>query len=221
MPIDLVRHDLADREDQVVPAFPHQPVELRGPRLAVDAFGGLGHELGRHLADRDHVVAPVVDAEQPLGHAGKHAVQLPVGHGDVRAQGRHDVGQPVAEILVGHAGQRPGHAVGPGEIGRQGQHLPPRLQLAEMSRPRPRGGLRGSSRSGASLRRSRWSLVGVRSKVLDARTIFSVPRSGAPIATPFSRRACHAAFAGSSRRIAAPLIQPVVSAYNEMLYSCV
>ena len=124
----FVRHDLADREDQVVAALPHQPVELRRPRLAVDALGGLGDELGRHLADGDHVVAPVVDAEQPLGHAGKHAVQLPVGHGDVRAQGRHDVGQPIAEILVGHAGQRPGHAVGPREVGRQRQHPLPRLQ---------------------------------------------------------------------------------------------
>ena len=127
----FVRHDLADREDQIVPAFPHQPVQLHGPRLAPDALGGLGHELGRDLADRDHVVAPVVDAEQPLGHAGEHAIQLPLGHGGVRAQGRHNVAQPVAEIVVGDARQRPGHAVGPGEVGRQRQHLPPRLQSPE------------------------------------------------------------------------------------------
>ena len=85
-------------------------------------------KLGRDLADRDHVVAPIVDAEQPLGHAGEHALQLPLGHGRVRAQGRHDVGQPIAEIVVGDARQRAGYAVGPGEIGRQGQHLSPRLQ---------------------------------------------------------------------------------------------
>ena len=154
---DFVGHDLADREDQVVSAFPHQAVELGRPRLAVNAFGRFGDELGRDLADGDDVAPPIVDADQPLRQRGKHAVQLPVGHGVVRAQGRHHVGQPIAEILVGHAGQRPGHAVGPGEIGRQGQHLASRLQFPKCLRPGPRGGPRGSNPFVASLQRSRSS----------------------------------------------------------------
>ena len=56
--------------------------------------------------------------------AGKHLVRLPIGHRHVRAQGRHDVGQPVAEMLVGQASQRPGQAVDAREIGRQGQYSP-------------------------------------------------------------------------------------------------
>ena len=37
----------------------------------------------------------------------------------------------LAEVLVGQAGQRPGHAVGTGEIGRQGQHPLPGSQGLE------------------------------------------------------------------------------------------
>ena len=39
-----------------------------------------------------------------------------------------------AEILVGHARQRPGHAVGPGEVGRQGQHPLARAEFVERLR---------------------------------------------------------------------------------------
>ena len=113
------------------PPSDDQPVELHGPGLAVDAGGGFGDELGRNVADGYHVLPPVVHAEETLGQRGEHAVQLPVGHRGVRAQGRHDIDEPIAEILVGHRAKRPGHAVGPREVGRQGQHLPPRFQASQ------------------------------------------------------------------------------------------
>ena len=133
----LVRHDLADREHQVVAAFPDQPIELGRPGAGPEALGRLANEIGRDLADGDHVVSPVVLADQAAGQAGEHPLDLPIGHGGVRAQGRHDVAQPIAEIVVGQAGQRPRHAVDPGEIGRQGQDFPPRAKFFERGKQGP------------------------------------------------------------------------------------
>ncbi len=132
----FVRHDLADREHQVVAAFPDQPIELGRPRAGPQALRRLAHEIGRDLADGNHAVSPVVLADQAAGQAGEHPLELPIGHGGVRAQGRHDVAQPAAEILVGQARQQPRHAVGPREIGRQGQDFPPRAQFFQRGKQR-------------------------------------------------------------------------------------
>ena len=49
----------------------------------------------------------------------------------MRAQGGHDVDQPLAKILVGQARELPGHAVQPREIGGQGQNPAARLEPAK------------------------------------------------------------------------------------------
>ena len=132
----FVRHDLADREHEVVAAFPDQPIELGRPRTGPDPFRRVANKIGWDLANRNHVVPPVMLTDQPAGQGGEHPLELPVGHGDMRTQGRHDVGQPVAEIVIRHADQRPRHAVDPREIGRQGQNLLPRVKLFK-GRERP------------------------------------------------------------------------------------
>ena len=87
----FVRHDLADRKHEVVAAFPDQAIELGRPGAGPDALRRLANELRRDLADGDHAAAPVVLADQAAGQAGEHPLDLPIGHGGVRAQGRHDV----------------------------------------------------------------------------------------------------------------------------------
>ena len=64
-----------------------------------------GHELGRDLSDRDHVVPPVVDAEQSAWARQGTCDRVARGHGGVSAQGRHDVDSRSPIILMGHAGQ--------------------------------------------------------------------------------------------------------------------
>ena len=63
-------HHLADRENQIVSAFPHQPVELRGPRFAVDALGGFGHDVGGNFADRDTSFRQSCTRNNRLGTVG-------------------------------------------------------------------------------------------------------------------------------------------------------
>lgn len=116
---DLVGDDLADGEDEVVAAFPDELVHLGGPGVGVDAVGDVGDKLGGDGADGDDVVAPAMGTDEAVREAGEHFVQLFGGHGDMGAEGGHDIDEGIAVVVVGHAGQRTGPAVEAGEVGRQ------------------------------------------------------------------------------------------------------
>jgi hypothetical protein len=64
-----------------------------------------------------------MDAEQRMGHAGEHLVELRGGHRGVGADGGEDVSEAVAVIVVDEAGERPGERVKAGEIGREREHF--------------------------------------------------------------------------------------------------
>jgi len=64
---DLVRHDLADGQDEVVAASRNQVGELNRPREIHRSFRNLADKRRGHLAQRRNTGAPVVDAEQPRG----------------------------------------------------------------------------------------------------------------------------------------------------------
>ena len=72
----FVGHDLADGEDQVEAALRDEPVDLRRPRIIQLAFRLLADELGRNLAQRLDVGAPVMDAEEILRHVAEHVRDL-------------------------------------------------------------------------------------------------------------------------------------------------
>ena len=130
-PDHFVGDHLADRQDQVVAAFGNHAVHLRGPREIQLTFRLLADEFGRHLAQRDQSAAPVMDAEQALRHIAEHGPDLAVGHGDVGPESGHHVGEPVAVILPGVAGELAGARVEAGEIRGKAQHLAARSQCVE------------------------------------------------------------------------------------------
>ena len=121
---DFVRHDLPERQDQIVPALGDQPADLRGPGPVEPALADLADEGGRHLAQRGEAVSPVVHAEEAGRDVAEHLLDLRLGHREVRAQGRQDVGQRLAVVLPGVTGQLPRSRVESRDVRRQSQDLP-------------------------------------------------------------------------------------------------
>src|SRR5271166_5044277 len=82
----LVRHNLADGEDQIMVAPRDKAVGLRGPRVMELSLGDFLNELAGHLAQGFNVGTPVVDAEERVRDRTEHARQLLGRHGRVRTE---------------------------------------------------------------------------------------------------------------------------------------
>ena len=134
----LVGHDLPDGEDQVEGRVEQEFVDLGRP---ADSSPSLRRPRGHRKPGpphRHHVVAPVVDAELSVGHVAEHRPDLLRAHRGMGAEGRHHVGEGVAEVVIDHLGDGPGEGVQAGEIRRNGKTR----FLGPSRRTRP-GGSRG------------------------------------------------------------------------------
>ena len=60
-----------------------------------------------------------------------HALDLPIGQRNVCSQGRHDIDQAIAKMVVRHARKLAGLAVIPSKVGRDRQHSIAMPELAE------------------------------------------------------------------------------------------
>jgi len=104
---DFVRHDLPDREDQIVPALPPSRFNCTGHGLRqIPSVASATNSAGTW---------PMVCTSfrqswtrtAPSARAGNMRSNWSSDNGRVGAQGRQDVVQPVAKILLGDAGERP------------------------------------------------------------------------------------------------------------------
>ena len=120
----FVRHDLADRKDEIIPGE-QELVHLDAHAVIHQPAGPLLNQLAGHLADLPDAVAPIMHLEPCQRDAlAEHHAQLRLGHRRVRAERGHDVHLGLGrEQLVEQARQLPGIGVEPGMVGRQHQHL--------------------------------------------------------------------------------------------------
>src|SRR5579863_10449661 len=98
-------HDLADGENEIEVAMHNEPVYLCRPRIVQLAFRLLADELGRDLAKGLDVRTPIMHAEKLCRHGAKNSCELLRFHRSMRAEGRQDRLEPVAEIFPGEACQ--------------------------------------------------------------------------------------------------------------------
>src|SRR5258708_13913985 len=96
---DFMRHDLADRENQIETALCNQPIHLGRPRIVQLAFRLLVDELRRDLAESLHAGSPVMHSEKLCRHGAKHSRDLLGLHGSMRAKSGQNRLQPVAVML--------------------------------------------------------------------------------------------------------------------------
>ena len=128
---DFMRHHLADGENEVVPAGGNEIRHLRRPGKLDGTTGNFAHKRGRHFADRGDASAPVMNAEQTLGHTGEHFRNLRTGHRRVRAQRGQDIHQLLAIKLVREGGEFPGMRMKAGEVRGHHEHAMARAEPFE------------------------------------------------------------------------------------------
>src|SRR5699024_1352054 len=114
-PHHLVRHNLSDREDEVVLRLQQPPVHLHGHRLVHPPFGNLPHECRRNLSQPHRVCPPVVHDHPLIRRRRVHLPPFPLRHWHVRPQRRHHV-----------------------HLARRRQHLPQHAHDAARPRVQPR-----------------------------------------------------------------------------------
>ncbi len=136
-PHHLMRHHLANRQNQIVPPIPQQLIHLRRPRVVQLPLAHLAHELPRNLTQRHNVIAPVVHPKKLPRRLPKHRRNLRIGHRRMRPQRRQHIGQPLAVKLPNHLRQLTSLRVKPRKIRRNREHLLPLTQLCQgLTQPR-------------------------------------------------------------------------------------
>ena len=120
----LVRHHLADGQDDIVRGVKDALVNLHRHSLVDQPFGNFGQESCGHLAHLHHIVAPVVHNHAVKGDAAKHALPFRLGDGHMGAQRGQDIHRAgVLEHVVQHLSNGPGIGVEARVIRRQQQHF--------------------------------------------------------------------------------------------------
>jgi hypothetical protein len=105
-PGHFVRHNLSDGEDGVVAPLDEAPVDFDRDlevrhTLAEHPPGCLMNEPGRHCAEPDQILPPIVLLEAARRDVGsEHAAKLGGGHGGMRAERRHDIARGAAADLL-------------------------------------------------------------------------------------------------------------------------
>ena len=202
----LVRHHLADRDDQVerravAGSLHQQAVHLRRPRKIQLPLRLLPDHAPWHLAQRHNVLAPAMRPEQPRRHPAEHSPERFRVHRRVRTQRRHHRQQTVAEQLIRHRGQLTRARMDPRGVRRQRQHPPAVAQLpksAPQRFPKRRRAKLSGSRSFAEVNSHKSPLpadkAGMReADVFTAAAFVALALMSAPRASPrrSALRRCH------------------------------
>ena len=106
---DFVGHHLTGGNDEVIALVHDAPVDLDTDRVAPEPFGDFAHIVRRDLPQLHHVMSPVMDQHGIIGNIPEHPVPLVLTHGNVGAQGGHDIHRsaPLCERVVIDVGDTP------------------------------------------------------------------------------------------------------------------
>ena len=119
---DLVRHDMADVDDQVPRLFDQRAVEINGDFPVGFAARRFFYFFGGNGPDMDDAVAPIVGMDALVRDRSEHPFIFRLGVGNVLTEGGdHMRIARFRQEIIKRLGDPAGAAVGAGQVGRQKQ----------------------------------------------------------------------------------------------------